>query len=72
MAVRHQGQFSSSEAAGPAGAAGVEPDDIILDVNGVEVTTVEEFRNAAGRSGKTVALRIQRGDAQIYVPIRIG
>ena len=33
---------------------------------------VEEFRSAAGRSGKTVALRIQRGDAQIYVPIRIG
>jgi serine protease Do len=67
-----EGHLVVVEAAGPAGAAGVEADDIILGVNGVEVTTVEEFRNAAGRSGKTVALRIQRGDAQIYVPIRIG
>ena len=60
------------DVSGPAAEAGVEADDIILGVNGRDVKTIEEFRAAAGRSGRTVALRIQRGDAQIYVPIRIG
>ena len=65
------GHLVAVDVSGPAAEAGVEADDIILGVNGRDVKTIEDFRAAAERSGKTVALRIQRGDAQIYVPIRI-
>jgi len=52
--------------------AGVEPGDILLAVNGRQVGTVRELRDAVEASGDTVALLIQRGEAQIYVPVRLG
>ncbi len=66
-----EGALVVEDVAGPAAAAGVEPGDVILGVNGRDVKTVEDFKTAAARSGRTVALRIQRDDAQIYVPIRL-
>ncbi len=58
------------EVDGPAAAAGVQPGDIILGVNGKRVKTVSELQEAAKSSGKTVALLIQRDDAQIFIPLR--
>ena len=58
-------------ASGPAAAAGVQPGDIILGVNGVRVKSVKELQDAAKRAGKTVALLVQRDGAQIFVPLRI-
>jgi len=60
------------EVAGPAEAAGVEPGDIVLAVNGTPVTTVEQVRAAVEKSKKSVALLIQRGDDKIFVPVRFG
>ena len=57
---------------GPAALAGVQSGDIILAVNGREVDTVKGLREAVDQSGSTVALLIQRGDAQIFVPIKVG
>jgi serine protease Do len=58
---------------GPAAAADVRPGDIILGVNGKPVRSVEELRAAAGkRNGKVVALLIERGGAQVFVPLRVG
>jgi serine protease Do len=57
--------------AGPAQDAQVEPGDIVLGVNGKRVNTVKELQEAAKNSGKTVALLIQRQDAQIFVPLRL-
>jgi serine protease Do len=57
---------------GPAALAGVEAGDIILAVNGRPVDSVRALREAVDKSGSTVALLIQRGDAQIYVPVRLG
>jgi serine protease Do len=57
---------------GPAEQAGVQPGDVLLAVNGVAVATLAEFRSAVGAGGATVALLIQRGDAEIYVPVRVG
>jgi serine protease Do len=57
--------------AGPAQDAQVEPGDIVLGVNGKRVNTVKELQDAAKNSGKTVALLIQRQDAQIFVPLRL-
>jgi serine protease Do len=57
---------------GPAAAAGVQPGDIILGVNGKTVRSIAELQDAAKNAGKTIALLIQRQDAQIFVPLRLG
>ncbi|HUI60012.1 MAG TPA: Do family serine endopeptidase [Steroidobacteraceae bacterium] len=65
-----QGNLVVEEVTGPAAAAGVQPGDIILGVNGKRVKTVKELQEES-KSGKNVALLIQREDAQIFVPLRI-
>jgi serine protease Do len=60
------------EVAGPAAAAGVEPGDVILSVNGTPVANVEQMRAIVAKSSKSAALLVQRGDDKIFVPIRIG
>ncbi len=67
-----QGRLLVEDVDGPAALAGVEPGDIILAVNGRSVGTAKELRDAVDGSSGTVALLIQRGDAQIYVPVRAG
>ena len=42
-----------------------------LAVNGAPVGSIGEFRKAVDSSGATVALLIQRDNAQIFVPVRI-
>ncbi|HXZ60428.1 MAG TPA: DegQ family serine endoprotease [Steroidobacteraceae bacterium] len=66
-----QGSLVVEEVTGPAAAAEVEPGDIILGVNGKRVHTVPELEAAAKTAGKSVALLIQREDAQIFVPLRL-
>jgi len=72
---REQAQTTGSlvveDVTGPAAAAGVQPGDIILGINGKRVKTSKELQDAAKASGKNVALLIQREDAQIFVPLRI-
>ncbi len=67
-----QGRLIVDQAGGPAEEAGVEPGDVVLAVNGAPVATINDFRNSVNNSGGTVALLIQRGDAQIYIPVRAG
>lgn len=57
--------------AGPAQAAGVQPGDIILGVNGRTVRSTQELVAASKTAGKTIALLIQRQDQQIFVPLRL-
>jgi len=66
-----QGSLVVEEVTGPAAAAGVQPGDIILGVNGKRIKTVKELQDEAKKTGKNVALLIQREDAQIFVPLRI-
>ncbi len=70
--VKTDGTLVVEDVAGPAAAAGVQPGDIILGVNGTPVKSVDDLKAAAKKSGKTVALLIQRGEAQIFVPVRTG
>ena len=60
------------DAAGPAQAAGVQPGDVLLSVNGKPVTSVQQVRDVVKGSSKSVALLIQRGDDRIFIPVRIG
>ncbi|HYL03718.1 MAG TPA: DegQ family serine endoprotease [Steroidobacteraceae bacterium] len=66
-----QGSLVVEEVAGAAAAAEVAPGDIILGVNGHRVHSVKELEEAAKAAGRSVALLIQREDAQIFVPLRL-
>jgi serine protease Do len=65
------GNLVVEHVSGPAAAAGVQPGDIILGVNGKRVKSLEELQTAAKAVGKNVALLIQRDNAQIFVPLRL-
>ena len=65
------GNLVVEHVSGPAAAAGVQPGDIILGINGKRVKSLEEFQSAAKAVGKNVALLIQRESAQIFVPLRL-
>jgi serine protease Do len=60
------------KATGPALAAGLQPGDVVLAANGAPVTSVEDLRNAVEKSKGHIALLVKRGDAQIFVPVRVG
>jgi serine protease Do len=64
-----KGRLLVEDVSGPALAAGLEAGDVVLGVNGVNVTTVAELKREVARAGHNVALLIQRDDAQRYLPI---
>jgi len=57
------------QAGGPAATAGIQPGDVILAVNGRPVTNAEQLREAVKGAGNSLALLIQRDNAQIFVPV---
>ena len=50
----------------------MQPGDLVIALNGTPVTTSQELRDQAAKSGKRVALLIQRDDRKIFVPIDLG
>ena len=60
------------QVAGAAQRAGVRAGDVIVSVNRAPVSSPEELKAAVDKAGKTVALLIKRGDAQIFVPVTVG
>jgi serine protease Do len=59
-------------ASGPAARAGIRPGDAILAFNGQPVKDPEQLRKMVDAARGSVALLIQREDAKIYVPVKIG
>ena len=66
-----RGSLLVEQSDGPAADAGIQSGDVILGVNGRNVKSLKELREATEKAGKTVALLIQRQDAQIFVPLRM-
>jgi serine protease Do len=60
------------QSSGAAASAGIQPGDVILAVNGRPVTSVEQLREVIAKAGNSVALLIQRDNAQIFVPVDLG
>ncbi|WP_225783235.1 DegQ family serine endoprotease [Xenophilus sp. Marseille-Q4582] len=67
-----QGGLVIENARGPAAAAGIQPGDVLLAVNGVPASNVAQVRETVAKSDKSVALLIQRGEQRIFVPVRLG
>jgi len=59
-------------AQGAAAKAGIQRGDVILAVGDTPVKSVEQLRKLTEKSGKTVALLIQRNDMRTYVPVQVG
>jgi len=56
---------------GAAASAGLREGDVIQQVNGRAVRSVDEVRSAlSAATGKPSVLLIQRGDATVFVPLR--
>lgn len=60
------------QARGPAAAAGVQPGDVLLAINGAPAKNIEQVRAAMSKAGKSVALLIERDGNKIFVPVRLG
>jgi serine protease Do len=60
------------QASGPAAEAGIQPGDIVLSANGAPVSSTAALKSAVESSKGHIALLIQRGDARIFVPVRVG
>ena len=56
---------------GAAARAGLQRGDVILAFNNQPVTSIAELRALLERAGPRFALLIQRGEARIFVPVRI-
>jgi serine protease Do len=65
------GRLVVEGAEGPAALAGVERGDVKLAVNCARVTSLREYRSAIDAAGSTVALLVQRGNAKVFVPVRV-
>lgn len=59
-------------ATGPAAEAGLQQGDIVLSANGAKVSTPSDLTTAIEKSKGHIALLVQRGDSQIFVPVRVG
>jgi serine protease Do len=70
--VETDGNLVVEEVSGAAALAGVQPGDIILGVNGKPIQSVQQLRGAVKEKQSTVALLIERGNAQLFIPIRVG
>ena len=57
---------------GPAEAAGIQPGDVIITVNGTPVKSIDQLRGVVTKSANSVAVLIYRDGSRIFVPIDLG
>jgi serine protease Do len=67
-----RGKLLVEDVSGPALAAGLQPGDVVLGINGADVSSVADLKREVARAGHSVALLIQRDDQQRYFPVDIG
>ncbi|MFM0735823.1 DegQ family serine endoprotease [Paraburkholderia xenovorans] len=60
------------QAGGAAESAGIQPGDVILAVNGRPISSVDQLKQMIASAGNSIALLIQRDNAQIFVPVDLG
>jgi serine protease Do len=70
--VNTTGNLVVERVEGPAALAGMQPGDIVLGINGHRVESVTELRDAVKDARNTVAVLVQRGNDQVFIPLRLG
>lgn len=70
--VNLKGGLLVENVSGPAARAGIRPGDVVLAANGTAVKGVDDLRAQISKSGKSVALLVQRDDARIFIPVTLG
>jgi|KBSMisStandDraft_5_1062788.scaffolds.fasta_scaffold28187_3 serine protease Do len=68
--VGHDGLVVQN-ATGPAARAGIQAGDVIVGAGTAKIATVDELKKLVDGAGKSIALLIERGGRQIYVPVRL-
>jgi serine protease Do len=68
-----EGSIVVEDVEGSAARAGLQPGDIILAVNDHSVRSVQDLRAMASKlkGGDAAALLVERGGAQLFVPVRV-
>ncbi|MDR3214062.1 MAG: DegQ family serine endoprotease [Azoarcus sp.] len=56
---------------GQAAKSGLQPGDVILTLNSQQISSLAQFRQLFDKAGKRFALLIQRGNARIFVPVKL-
>lgn len=54
----------------PAAHAGLQPGDVIKEVNREKVTSVGDFKRAYKKSGKETLLLVARGERQVFIVVK--
>jgi serine protease Do len=67
-----KGGLVVERASGPAAEAGIQPGDVVLAANGAPIKSADDLRSAVEKSKGHIALLIQRGESQLFVPVRVG
>jgi serine protease Do len=67
-----KGGLVVERASGPAAEAGIQPGDVVLAANGSPIHSADDLRGAVEKSKGHIALLIQRGESQLFVPVRVG
>jgi serine protease Do len=57
---------------GLAERAGIRPGDVLMAINGTPTRSPAQIEDLVKKSGRTVALLIERDGNKIYVPVRLG
>ena len=60
------------DATGPAAEAGLQSGDLILALNGTPVKNPTQLKELLAKTGKHVALLVQRNDGRLYIPVDLG
>ena len=69
---RHERRRAGRKRDGAAAQAGLQRGDIILALNNTPVKDPEQLRGIVAKSGKHVALLVQREDTKVYIPVDLG
>jgi len=59
------------DVSGPSALAGIQRGDILLSLNNNKISSIQQLRSLVSKSGKNVALLVQRDKYKIFIPLEL-
>jgi serine protease Do len=72
LSAHIKGGLVVEEVAGASARANLMPDDVLLAINGVALTSVKQVKAVLDKKPKFVALLVLRDGERIFVPVELG